>query len=232
MLLMVTGGIAMAHEEESPAIPIPSVFQSTPNVQLEPSEIPGLYRVIAGRNIFYVSQDGKHLLVGRLLNAANGEDLTARAEQRMMRPFFDALFARAGIKIGNGPKQAIVFLDPDCPFCRRVWPELFRVTDTTVAVHLMGKPRVLAQILCQGDPATNLKSYFRGEQPESPIEVCPAVWANEKEAQLAQVHATPTFFFGSTLEWRQGFLSAEELGQVLAVTPNTPITLPSTGENP
>ena len=56
-----------------------AMAKSIPSVKIDsvkPAEIKGLYEVIVGANIFYVSEDGKYLLQGRLVDVAARKDLT------------------------------------------------------------------------------------------------------------------------------------------------------------
>jgi thiol:disulfide interchange protein DsbC len=56
-----------------------SMTKSMPAVKIDsikPSVVKGLYEVIVGANIFYVSDDGKYLLQGRLVDVAARKDLT------------------------------------------------------------------------------------------------------------------------------------------------------------
>ena len=55
--------------------------KSMPTVSIQsiqPSEIKGVYEVVLGSSIYYVSEDGKYLLQGRLVDVANRTDLTEK----------------------------------------------------------------------------------------------------------------------------------------------------------
>ena len=56
-----------------------ALTKSMPSVKIDsikPSVIKGLYEAAVGTNIFYVSEDGKYLLQGRLVDVAARKDLT------------------------------------------------------------------------------------------------------------------------------------------------------------
>lgn len=187
---------------------IPPVLRNTPNVHVDPSPMEGLRQVTAGRNIFYISPDGQYLVIGRLLRAADGYDLTADAEQAALRPFFHALIDAAPIRWGEGPRQLLVFLDPDCPFCRKVWPALRALTQVKVAVHLLGRPSSLAPILCGTEPLAALERHFQlGPQP-GPL--CHRIEESRQWTTLAHVQGTPAFL-NDRLEWRHGLQTLEDL---------------------
>ena len=56
-----------------------ALSQALPNTKVEtikPSVIKGLYEAAIGANIYYVSEDGKYLIQGRLVDIAARKDLT------------------------------------------------------------------------------------------------------------------------------------------------------------
>ena len=66
-----------------------AMAKSMPGMKIDsikPAEVKGLYEVVVGANIFYVSEDGKYLLQGRLVDVA--------AITRGRRPRDSALVAR------------------------------------------------------------------------------------------------------------------------------------------
>ncbi len=71
--------------------------------------------------LLYMSEDGKYILIGALLDAETGKNLTKERYREINRvdvsklPLEDAL----RITFGRGGKKLIMISDPDCPFCRR-----------------------------------------------------------------------------------------------------------------
>lgn len=75
----------------------------------------------------YVSRDGKHAIIGTLVNA-EGEDLgAARVDELVSAPLGARSWQRAEAShwVGDGkpdaPRVVYTFSDPNCPFCNRFW---------------------------------------------------------------------------------------------------------------
>ncbi|HHX35903.1 MAG TPA: thiol:disulfide interchange protein DsbG [Gammaproteobacteria bacterium] len=93
-----------------------------------PSGLTGYTALYNGRPLaLYVTEDGKHALIGSLLNA-EGDDLTgAILEEKVSRPqskvMWEKLKGSTWIADGSDKAETIVyaFTDPNCPYCKRFW---------------------------------------------------------------------------------------------------------------
>ena len=76
-LLLSSLACSMANADENAVKQ--ALTKAMPSVKIDsvvPSEIKGLYEVTMGPNIYYVSDDGKYLVQGRLVDLATKTDLT------------------------------------------------------------------------------------------------------------------------------------------------------------
>ena len=95
-----------------------------------PSGLTGYTALFNGRPLaLYVTEDGKHALIGSLLNA-KGEDLTGVVlEEKVSRPqskvMWEKLKDSSWIADGSDKAETIVyvFTDPNCPYCKRFWKD-------------------------------------------------------------------------------------------------------------
>jgi thiol:disulfide interchange protein DsbC len=123
-----------------------AMAKSMPSVKidsLKPSEVKGLYEVTVGANIFYVSDDGKYLLQGRLVDVAARTDLT---EQKLSGKRIQAIE-----KIGQNnmivfkPKiskyTVTVFTDIDCGYCRKLHSEIDQYLAQGITIQYLFFPR-------------------------------------------------------------------------------------------
>jgi thiol:disulfide interchange protein DsbC len=103
------------------ATPEESFRKSYPNIRLEsitPTEIPGLYEVVAGSGIFYYAPGPEYMIVGAIMNREMQNLTQARNNELQGKKFKDLPLEKA-VKIGSGPHTVIEITDPDCPFCRK-----------------------------------------------------------------------------------------------------------------
>lgn len=123
-----------------------ALAKAMPSVKLDsikPSEIKGVSEVMVGANIFYVSEDGKYLLQGHLIDLAKRTDLT---EEKLSGARMSALD-----KIGEnnmiifkpkiGKYQISVFTDIDCGYCRKLHSEIDQYLSEGIEVRYLFYPR-------------------------------------------------------------------------------------------
>ena len=101
------------------------------------TEIPGLYEVRAGNQIFYSDATGEHLISGHIFRTADHRDITAARLEDINRVDWKSLPLADAIVSGD-PKgtPVAVFTDPECPFCKRLEQELRRVKGLKVYTFL------------------------------------------------------------------------------------------------
>lgn len=123
-----------------------SMTQSMPTMKIDsvkPSEIKGLYEVVVGANIFYVSEDGKYLLQGRLVDVAARKDLT---EEKLNNTRKLALEKMGQAKmIVFKPKiskyTVSIFTDIDCGYCRKLHSEIDQYLAQGITIQYLFFPR-------------------------------------------------------------------------------------------
>ena len=125
MLLAVTCVKANADEEvirkalnlAMPASKVDSV---------KPSVIKGLYEAAVGANIYYVSEDGKYLIQGRLVDIAARKDLTEEKLNGTRKLAIENMGKENMIIFAAKiPKYTVtIFTDIDCGYCRKLHSEL------------------------------------------------------------------------------------------------------------
>ncbi len=123
-----------------------SLTQSMPTLKIDtikPAEINGLYEVTVGSNILYVSDDGKYLLQGRLVDVATRTDLTEKK--------LGATRLKAIEKIGQdnmiifkpkiGKYTVTIFTDIDCGYCRKLHSEIDQYMAEGITIQYLFYPR-------------------------------------------------------------------------------------------
>jgi thiol:disulfide interchange protein DsbC len=158
--------------------------KSMPSVKIDsvkPAEIKGLYEVIVGANIFYVSEDGKYLLQGRLVDVAARKDLT---EEKLAGTRKQAIE-----KIGQDnmivfkPKiskyTVSIFTDIDCGYCRKLHSEIDQYLAQGITIQYLFFPRAgkgsdsynkAVSVWCAKDRNAALTDAKKGNTP--PAKTC------------------------------------------------------------
>lgn len=129
----------------------------TPDV-IQPSGMPGIYEVRYGTDIFYVSEDGRYLLQGSLIDLETRENLTEQS-RRVVRAAIFAEIPDAELTVFVPEREVRhvinIFTDPNCPFCRQLHDEMQTYLDAGVKVRyfmypVLGRqsPTIMRDIWC------------------------------------------------------------------------------------
>ena len=97
---------------------------------------------VEGR-VFYVSNDGKYLIQGALVDVAERENLTALSEAGLRRGLLDAVGSdRRIIFAAAQPKHRVtVFTDIDCGYCRRMHDQMAEYNRLGITIEYLFYPR-------------------------------------------------------------------------------------------
>jgi thiol:disulfide interchange protein DsbC len=177
-------GLTLPTANADEAAVMQAMAKSMPSVKIDsvkPSEVKGLYEVIVGANIFYVSEDGKYLLQGRLVDVAARKDLT---EEKLSGTRIQALK-----KIGQEnmivfkPKikkyTVSVFTDIDCGYCRKLHSEIDQYLAQGITIQYLFFPRAgkgsdsynkAVSVWCAKDRNAALTDAKKGNTP--PAKTC------------------------------------------------------------
>ena len=110
---------------------------------LKPAPIPGLYEMVFGTRVAYVSADGRYMLMGDLIDLDGRRNLTAMRRGGLVLKSIDSLGEANMIVLGPAnPKRTLtVFTDVDCPYCARLHNEVPKLTQAGVKVRYLLYPR-------------------------------------------------------------------------------------------
>lgn len=158
-----------------------SLKQALPGMtpdSIKPSPITGLFEVMVGPKLFYVSADGNYLIQGSLIDVKAKEDLT---EPRLAQARIGAL-SKVGENhmISFKPKaakhHAYVFTDIDCGYCRKLHSEIEQYGKEGIEISYLFFPRAgegseswskAVSVWCSKDRNGALTKAKKGENVES-----------------------------------------------------------------
>ncbi|MEO0575827.1 MAG: DsbC family protein [Pseudomonadota bacterium] len=107
------------------------------------SAIPGLLEIQQGVLVAYVSEDGRFLVQGEILDLENDTNLTEASVSTGRLEAMSALGADDGILFAPAKTlhTVTVFTDIDCTFCRKLHQEIQAYNDAGIAVRYVMYPR-------------------------------------------------------------------------------------------
>lgn len=117
-----------------------------PNVQdlvIGETPLPGVLQVRIGSDIIYMSQNGRYLFQGRVIDLETQRDLTEAAMSEVRKERLQALDPAEFVTFGNDTAEfdLLVFTDPDCGFCRRMHEKIDEYNALGIRIHYLAFPR-------------------------------------------------------------------------------------------
>jgi thiol:disulfide interchange protein DsbC len=111
--------------------------------QIRPSPIEGVSEVQVGPRLFYVTNDGRYLLRGSLIDLQTRQDVSEeRRKTFRLEAVNDVGEQNMIIFPAKNPRHTItVFTDVDCTYCRKLHSEINRYNDLGITVRYLLYPR-------------------------------------------------------------------------------------------
>ena len=215
ILLTMLSVHAFAAEELSKA-DVQKKFPNTPIDDVRPSAVPGLFEVTSGKNVYYVEKTLRYALFGGIIDTQTGVNLTDERVQSISKVDVKNLPLQNSITMGSGKKNLYIFSDPDCPFCRKLHPELAKLKNVTIHEFLYpikelhpGAFYHAVAIWCAKDRKKALDDVFSDKQIEDAVCENP-IGDTVKLGQSLGISGTPTLIFddGSI---QVGYMESEKL---------------------
>lgn len=187
----------------------------------------------------YLTPDGKHVLVGSLMDE-QGRDLSAAPLERLVYgPMNKAVWANlqgaAWIADGkaDAPRTVYVFSDPNCPYCNLFWQQArpwvdagkVQLRHVMVGIIREDSPGKSAALLASKDPAQALHTHEQAGKASTlaPLGQIPGAVQARLDGNLALMEqlglaATPAIFYQDDqgrLQSQQGAPRPEMLRKIL-----------------
>ena len=150
VFLMAVFPVSQIMAEEKDASGVQKVRQNLAEMlpgltlgDINPTPAAGLYEVMVGQRIIYVTEDGRYLVQGSLIDLKEKKNLT--------EPRLNSIKASAVAAVGEdnmvifGPQDAkhtiTVFTDIDCGYCRKLHSEMAGYNDEGIRIRYLFYPR-------------------------------------------------------------------------------------------
>ena len=193
------------------------------------SAIPGLYEVVSGGEVAYVTSDGGHMIQGTLFNVPERKNLSEKALSAQRAKALGTIEKSSLVtyKAKGKEKHTItVFTDPSCPFCVRLHGEIPKLNEMGVTVRyaLYARSgngtltsRQLSEVICSVDKKAAVDRFFAAPSSNSTGAECKQADGLERIAKVAQqvgLKGTPHIVTDKGFA-SSGYMSAPELLRTL-----------------
>ncbi|MDM8561640.1 DsbC family protein [Candidatus Parabeggiatoa sp. HSG14] len=111
---------------------------------ITPTPIAGLYEVMIGSQVIYVSADGNYLVLGEIQDTVTGKNLTDEKRNELRKQAINALSDSEMVVFvpEKDTKHTInVFTDVDCQYCAKFHQEVSKLNEDGVKVRYLAFPR-------------------------------------------------------------------------------------------
>lgn len=211
VLFLITCQTAFAKVSDTDTSKIRNVLkQQFPDLvinEIKSTPIEGLYQVVAGARVIYVSKDGRYALNGDMIDLQDAQNnLTEEVRKSARLKGLKELGQENMIVFSpKDPKYTVtVFTDVDCGYCRKLQAEMSKINELGIAIRYLAFPRSgqntptyekMVSVWCAKDK----NQAISNAKLDKPIEhnVCPNNYV-QKEFDLGVamgVQGTPTLIF-------------------------------------
>jgi thiol:disulfide interchange protein DsbC len=210
-----------------------ALAKALPNVQIDsvsPSPVPGLYEVMIGTQIVYVTDDARYFVDGQIVDLKTRENLTDARLSGLRKAAVDAV-PESEMVIFSPPKYdhtITVFTDIDCPYCAKLHSQIDQYEAEGIRVRYLFFPRAgvrsksyneAVSVWCSDDRNQALTDAKAGKK--IPAKTCD----NPVDEHMALgrkigVNGTPAIILESG-EMVPGYVEPKRLAQMLAHTPQS-----------
>lgn len=240
--LYTVGALAAENPSSEPAAPALDVAPVTtpqPDVtklqaalkgekidSVSPTPIPGLFEVVLSGQVFYLSDDGRFVLQGDLLDLNSMTNLTDSRRSKLRNAAIEAIDEKDMIVFA--PEKAAqhtvtVFTDIDCGYCRKMHSQIATYNKEGIKIRYLMFPREgigsdsfnkAVAVWCADNRQDAMTQAKRGENIERKTCDNP-VQAQYELGQKLGVRGTPSLVLEDG-EMIPGYLPPTQLAQLLA----------------
>lgn len=191
---------------------------------ITPSAIDGLYEVVYGAQVLYISKTGRYVIQGDVIDLANRSNLTEATRSVQRGKLVKGIDESSTIIFEpEKTKHTVsVFTDIDCGYCRKLHREMKDYTDLGIRVRYLAFPRSgvdtasydkIVTVWCSKDKLQAMTDAKAGIKQETKTCVNP-VQEHMKLAEQFAVSGTPTIVFDNG-EVVPGYVPAARLLKML-----------------
>jgi len=194
---------------------------------VSPSPVTGLYEVMLGASLFYITGDGRYVLRGDLIDLDSRQNLSnarrAEARKLVFADIDEGDLIEFAPTAGKTLTTLFVYTDIDCGYCRKLHQEVPELNAAGIAIDYLAFPRSglsgesfdkISAVWCSDDRRKALTAAKAGQPVTAPS--CENPVAEQfAMGQAMGVGGTPAVFTRDGQELG-GYIPAKRLIQMLA----------------
>ncbi|WP_376692672.1 DsbC family protein [Wenzhouxiangella sp. EGI_FJ10409] len=181
LALPVTAADESAIEER-----VRSLVPEIETLSIAETPVPGMMEVQLNNEILYMSEDGRYLVQGRMIDLETQTDLTDSAKAVLRREKLADLDESQMVSFGpeDAEYELMVFTDTDCGYCRRLHEQIDEYIDEGIRINYLAFPRAgagsetfdtMVSVWCADDRQSAMNTAKAGQQPpqakcDNPVE--------------------------------------------------------------
>lgn len=153
---------------------------------IRPTPIDGLFEVISGTKIHYLSADGRYLVRGNMIDLQAERDLTTQRREGLVHDAVAGVDEDSMVifepRQGPAEHTITVFTDTSCQYCQRLHEDLLKLmSNEPVRVRYLLYPRAgpsapaadtLRDVWCASDPQAAMTAAKRNEKVPARADRC------------------------------------------------------------
>src|SRR6056297_2438408 len=200
-VLLLTPLMVIADDYDQVRERLSSLVDTDTDISIAESPLPGILQVRLGSDIVYMTNDGRYLVQGRVLDLDTRRDITDQAKSQIRRELvgdidYDQLISYGG---DDSEFDIIVFTDVDCGYCRRLHQQVEEYNDAGIRIRYAAFPRAgvgsdtfrkMTSIWCSEDQQAAMDLAKGGGTPK-PAECDAPVSEQYQLGQSVGVTGTP-----------------------------------------
>jgi thiol:disulfide interchange protein DsbC len=224
--LLVTGyAVAGSEAEKSIRDALQKILPDAPVKDIRPTPIDGLSEVLVGSHILYMSNDGKYLLQGSMIDMESRVDLSEERRKEIRTAAIGELGENKMIVFpAKSPKHEVtVFTDIDCTYCRKLHREIKDYNGKGITVRYVMYPRSgintpsynkAVAVWCEDNRQDALTRAKAGEELTGSTDCDNPVKEHLKLGQVMGLRGTPAIVMADG-EMLPGYVPADKLAAAL-----------------
>lgn len=125
-----------------------SLARLAPDMQITAiaeSVMPGVYEVVSGAQVYYLTPDGRYMLEGSIIDLENRVDISEQRRGTLQMSVIEQIPEEQMLvfnnEAGDAERSITVFTDSDCGYCQKLHREIDAITDADIRVRYILFPR-------------------------------------------------------------------------------------------